>query len=43
MESRVMPEHLEYYTAMIWTWSVDFLPRFVTATLILIVGCLVAV
>jgi small conductance mechanosensitive channel len=34
--------HLDYYTAMLWTWSVDFVPRLVTGIVILIVGYVIA-
>ena len=43
MEPRVSPANLDYYTAMLWTWSVDFFPHLVTAILIAIVGYVVAV
>jgi small conductance mechanosensitive channel len=36
------PGHVDYYTAMIWTWSLSFVPRLLTALLILIVGFVIA-
>src|SRR5215469_5272500 len=36
-----MPKHVDY-TAMLWSWSANFLPRLLAAIIILIVGSLVA-
>ena len=38
MQSTFTPQHLEAFAAALWTWSVEFLPRLVTALIILIVG-----
>src|SRR5215471_15064202 len=38
MEPALTPQHLEAVAAAFWTWSVDFLPRLVTAVVILVAG-----
>ncbi|MBV8452158.1 MAG: mechanosensitive ion channel family protein [Deltaproteobacteria bacterium] len=40
MQQILSPHQLDFYTAMIWTWSVAFLPRLVTTTVLLAAGFL---
>jgi small conductance mechanosensitive channel len=42
MQSLLTPGRVDYYTAMLWTWSLNFLPRLVTGLIILIAGFLIA-
>jgi len=42
MQSAFTPQHLEAFAAALWTWSVEFLPRLITALIILIVGLFIA-
>ena len=42
MDATLAPQNLDALPAMIWTWSVDFLPRIVTAVVILFIGVVAA-
>jgi small conductance mechanosensitive channel len=42
MTVQLSPQNIDAISAMIWTWSAAFLPRFVTALIILLAGALVA-
>ncbi|MGA2408769.1 MAG: mechanosensitive ion channel family protein [Candidatus Binataceae bacterium] len=42
MEQAILPHQLDFYTAMVWTWSVAFLPRLITTVVILIIGFFVS-
>jgi small conductance mechanosensitive channel len=38
MQQIVSPHQLDFYTSMLWTWSVAFLPRLITTLLLLAAG-----
>jgi small conductance mechanosensitive channel len=42
MSPNLTPHQLDAYTAILWTWAVTFIPHFVTAILILLVGYMFA-
>jgi len=42
MRQILSPHQLDFYTSMVWTWSVAFLPRVVTTIILLAVGFLIS-
>jgi small conductance mechanosensitive channel len=42
MERTLTPHQLDFYTTMVWTWLVAFLPQLITTVVILVAGFLVA-